>query len=141
MTTRKIVLIVVGVLVTTGVAVVLVAGGIVGYSLYSFGKSDAARTAQDYLRSNEKLRQDIGDIKDFGTFPSGSINVENFDGDASLKLKVIGINKTIDATVDLTYRQGRSWRVVCASYINEQGRVIELLNPYDSSLISISLAA
>ena len=141
MTTKKIVAIVVGVLVVTGLVVVIFAGGIVGFAFYSIGKSEAATTAKTFLRSNEKLKQDIGEIKDFGAFVTGSINVENSDGDASLKLKVIGAKKTVNATVDLTYRRGRPWHVVSASYVNEQGQLIELLNPYDSELDSIPLAA
>jgi len=111
------------------------------FAFYSIGKSEAATTAKTYLRSNEKLKQDIGEVKDFGAFVTGSIDVQNSDGDATLKLKVIGARKTVNATVDLTYRLGRSWHVVNASYVNEQGQLIELLNPYASALDSIALAA
>ncbi len=141
MTTKKIVAVVVLVLLAMGLAAALFAGGIVAYTLYALGKSDAAKVAKAYLRSNEKLKQDIGEIKEFGTFVSGNLNVQNSDGDASLKLKVIGSNKTVDATVDLTYRQGRAWRVVGASYISDQGRLIELLNPYESWLTLVPQAA
>jgi hypothetical protein len=141
MTTKKIVTTVVLVLVVIGLVVVIFAGGIVGFAFYSIGKSEAATTAKSYLRSNEKLKQDIGEVKDFGAFVTGSIDVQNSDGDATLKLKVIGARKTVNATVDLTYRLGRSWHVVNASYVNEQGQLIELLNPYASALDSIALAA
>ena len=141
MTTKKIVTIVVLVLVVIGLVVVIFTGGIVGFAFYSIGKSEAASTAKSYLRSNEKLKQDIGEVKDFGAFVTGSIDVQNSDGDATLKLKVIGARKTVNATVDLTYRLGRSWHVVNASYVNEQGQLIELLNPYASALDSIALAA
>jgi hypothetical protein len=132
MTTKKIVAIVVVVLVVIGLVVVLFSGGVVGFALYSFGKSDAATAAKTYLRSNEKLKQDIGEVKDFGTFVQGS--VQNSDGNARLKLKVIGTNKTVNATVDLTYRPGRPWHVVSASYVNNEGHLVELLNPYESAL-------
>jgi hypothetical protein len=141
MTTKKIVTIVVLVLVVIGLVVVIFAGGIVGFAFYSIGKSEAATTAKTYLRSNERLKQDIGEVKDFGAFVTGSIDVQNSDGDATLKLKVIGARKTVNATVDLTYRLGRSWHVVNASYVNEQGQLIELLNPYASALDSFALAA
>jgi autotransporter translocation and assembly factor TamB len=141
MTTKKIVVIVVSVLLGISLVVVLFSAGLVGYVLYSFGKSDAASAAKSYLRSNDKLKQDIGDIKDFGTFVTGSINVQDSAGGARLKLKVIGTNKTVDATVDLTYRRDRSWHVVGASYVNDQGHLVELLNPYESALVTIPLAA
>jgi hypothetical protein len=134
MTAKKIVTMVVVVLVVIGLVVVLFAGGVVGFALYSFGKSEAATVAKTYLRTNEKLKQDIGEVKDFGSFVRGNVNVQNSDGDARLRLKVIGTNKTVNATVDLTYRAGRSWHVVSASYVNDQGHLIELLNPYESVL-------
>ena len=139
MTTKKIVIIVIVVLVTIGLVVVLFAAGIVGFAFYSIGKSDAANTARTFLRANEKLKQDIGEVKDFGAFVTGSINVQNSDGDARLNLKVIGARKTVNATVDMTYRSGRPWHVTSASYTNEQGQIIELLNPYESRLVSMAL--
>ena len=141
MTTKKIVTIIVIVLVVIGLVVVVFAAGLVGFVFYSIGNSEAANTAKTYLSANEKLKQDIGDIKDFGTFVTGSINVQNADGDARLSLKVIGTRKTVNATVDLTYRNGRPWHVVSASYTNDQGQPIELLNPYNSKLVFIPLAA
>ena len=75
MTTKKLVTIIVVVLVVMGLLVAIFAGGIVGFALYSINKSDAATTAKAFLRGNEKLKQDIGEVKDFGTFVTGSINV------------------------------------------------------------------
>ena len=141
MTTGKIVAIVMIVLVVIAIVVVLFAGGVVGLVFYSINNSEAASAARSFLRGNEKLKQDIGDVKDFSSFVTGSINEQSGDGEARLKLKVIGAHKTVDATVDLAYRKGHPWRVVSASYTNEQGQVIELLNPYDSQLVLILLAA
>ena len=141
MTTKKIVVIVAIVLLVIAITVVVFAGGVVGFVFYSIGNSDAANTARDYLRNNEKLKQDIGEVKEFGSFVTGSINVQNGDGEARLKLKVVGARKTVEATVDMTYRAGHPWRVVNASYTNEQGQLIDLLNPYDSQMFIIPLAA
>jgi type II secretory pathway pseudopilin PulG len=141
MTTKKIVTIIVIVLVVIGIMIGIFAAGIVGFVFYSIGNSDAANTARTYLRSNEKLKADIGEVKDFGSFVTGSINVSNGDGEAKLNLKVIGANKTVNATVNLAYRAGQPWRVVSASYTNDQGQVIDILNPYDSKLFVIPLAA
>src|SRR5436190_15391917 len=121
MTTKKIVVIVAIVLLVIAITVVVFAGGVVGFVFYSIGNSDAANTARDYLRNNEKLKQDVGEVKEFGSFVTGSINVQNGDGEARLKLKVVGARKTVEATVDMTYRAGHPWRVVNASYTNDQG--------------------
>ena len=134
MTTKKIVVIVISVFVLLGLLVVIVAGGIVGVAFYSIGNSEAANVSRAFLRENEKLKQDIGEVKDFGSWVTGSINVNNGDGRAELNLKVIGERKEVNATVELAFRSGSQWRVTAASYLNEAGERIDLLNPYDSRL-------
>ena len=132
MTNKKIVVIVVSVVVVLGLLAVLFVGGIAWFALRAMGNSDAAETARTFLRNNEVLKRDIGEVKDFGWLVSGNINSTNGDGAAQLHLKVIGERKEVNATVELIYRSGRPWRVTAASYRNEAGEVINLLNPYDS---------
>ena len=141
MTTKKIVTIIIVVVAVMGIVVVVFAGGVVGFVFYSISKSEAANTSRAYLRANEKLKADIGEVNDFGSFVTGSINVRNSDGEARLNLKVIGARKTVNATVDLAYRSGHPWRVVAASYTNDQGQLIDLLNPYESKLFLLPQAA
>lgn len=73
----------------------------------------------------------FGEVKDFGTFVSGSVNIHNSNGDATLSLKVIGERRTVNATVDLIYRDGRQRRVTAASFRNEAGQAVDLLNAYE----------
>ncbi|HJP91063.1 MAG TPA: cytochrome c oxidase assembly factor Coa1 family protein [Pyrinomonadaceae bacterium] len=134
MTTKKIVLIIGGVVVTLGVLVVLFVGGIVGFALYSVGNSQAAMKAKDFLRNSEKLKADIGEVKDFGSIVTGSVNVHNGEGEATLNLKVIGDRKTVNASVHLVMVTGSIWRVSSASYVNSSGQTISLLDPYDSRI-------
>ena len=134
MTTKKIVLIVAGVVVVLGFLVVLFVGGIVGLALYQVGNSEAAAKAKDYLRTNEKLKADIGEVQDFGSIVTGSINLSGGSGRATINLKVIGKQKTVNASVEL-FLVSNSWRVSSASYVNESGQTIELLNPYDSKVL------
>jgi len=134
MTTKKIVLIVAAVI---GVLVLLAAifvGGIVGFALYSVGNSEAAAKAKDFLRGSEKLKTDIGEVKDFGSVITGNVRVNNNNGEAILNLKVIGERHTVNASVDLVYTNGSAWRVSAASYVNSQGQTIDLLDPYDSKV-------
>ena len=134
MTTKKIVLIVAAVV---GVLVLLAAvfvGGIVGVALYSVGNSEAAAKAKDFLRGSEKLKTDIGEVKDFGSVITGNVHVNNNNGEATLNLKVIGERDTVNAAVDLVYTNGSAWRVSAASYVNSQGLTIDLLDPYDSKI-------
>ena len=135
MTTRKIVLIVGAIVVAIGLLVVIFAGGIIGFAFYSVGKSEAAVTAKEFLKNSVTLTQDIGEVEDFGTFVTGSINVDNNQGAATLYLKVIGARKTVNASVHLAYYDGRAWRVTYASYVNDRGETVNLLDPYEARLM------
>ena len=132
MTTKQIVVIVVGILAVICLIVALFVGGIVYFVFHTIGSSEAADTARSYLRSNGKLKQDIGEVKDFGSFVSGNINVSNGDGVATLYIKVYGEKKTVNARVDLSYRNNRNWRVTDASY-DSGGQTIELMQPYETA--------
>ena len=141
MTTKKILLIVGGVVVVLVVVVALFVGGIVGIALYQVANSGAAAKAKDFLRTNEKLKADIGEVNDFGSIITGSIAAGNGDGQAMLYLKVIGTNETVNATVHLVYVNRGDWRVSAASYVNKAGLTIDLLNPYDSKVLVPLLVA
>lgn len=132
MTTKKIVIIVVSIVIVLGLIVVLAAGAIVGVAFYSMSNSDASKEAQAFLKSNEKLKQDIGEVQSFGRIVTGNINFKNSDGSAQLSLKVIGERKTVNASVELVYRNGSKWRVTSASYENDAGETVDLMNPYEA---------
>jgi hypothetical protein len=132
MSTKKIVAIVLGILAVLGLIVALFVGGILFFTFRTIGNSQAADQARTYLRNNQKLKADIGEVKDFGSFVTGSINVRNQNGDATLSLKVIGERKTVNATVDLMYRNNRNWRVIGAQYVSD-GRTVDLMSAYDAA--------
>ena len=129
MSTKKIVFIIVGIVVVLALVVSLFVGAIAWFTFHSIGNSEAAETARTYLRNNDILKRDIGDVKDFGSLIAGSINVQSTDGEATLRLKVIGEKRTVNATVDLSYRNNRSWRVTGASY-DRDGQTIDLVQGY-----------
>jgi thioredoxin 1 len=131
MTTKKILLIIGGVVAVVGLVVALFVGGIVLVAFSTIGKSEAAQTAKTFLQKNEKLKSDIGEVRDFGFWVTGNINSHNADGEATLNLKAIGARKTVPASVNLTYRNGRDWVVVAASYTDDAGQTVNLLNPYE----------
>jgi hypothetical protein len=132
MTTKKIIVIVASVVIVLGLIVLLFVGGIVGMVFYGIGNSDAANVSKEFLKKNERLKQDIGEVKDFGKFITGNVNLSNGDGHAELNIKVIGERKEVNAAVELVFRSGHQWRVTAASYRNEAGETIDLLNPYES---------
>lgn len=132
MSTKKIILIIVGILAVLGLVVALFVGGIFFFVFRTIGNSEAAEASRTYLRNNEVLKQDIGEVKDFGSFVTGNINVSNGDGEATLYLKVIGEKQTVNARVDLSYRSNQKWRVTGASY-DRDGKTVDLMKPYEQS--------
>jgi hypothetical protein len=141
MSTKKIVLVVGAVVLVLGLIAGLFVAGIAGFAFYSIGNSQAATIARDFLRNNEKLTTDIGEVKDFGSIVSGNVRVVDNNGEATVNLKVIGARKTVDASVDLIYTKGSAWRVSGASYVNSSGQTIDLLDPYDTQILIPRLIA
>ena len=129
MSTKKIVIIIAGIICVLALVVAIFVGGIAWFVFHTIGTSEAADTARTYLRNNARLKQDIGEVQDFGSFVTGQINVENGDGVATLHLKVIAEKRTVNARVDLSYRENRAWRVTGASY-NRDGQDIDLMQGY-----------
>lgn len=128
--TRKSIVILLSVLGGLVLFVVLFVGAILGIVFYTISNSEAAQTAKGFLRSNEKLKQDIGEVKDFGSLITGNINTQNNSGEATLGIKVIGERRRVNATVVMMYREGRNWRVTDATYVNEAGQTIDLMDKY-----------
>lgn len=131
MTSKKIILIVISIVVVLGLIVLIFVGGIVGSIFYGISNSEAAEVSREFLKNNAQLKQDIGEVKEFGKLVTGNINLNSGDGTAELSLKVVGERKTVTATLELIYRNGKPWRVVSASYKNDDGQTIDLLNPYE----------
>jgi hypothetical protein len=131
MTTKKVFIVIGGIVAAAALLVAIFVGVIVGLAVYSIGKSEAAATARTFLKKNEKLKQDIGQVNDFGSFVTGNVNAQNAGGEATLYLKVIGERRTVNARVDLLYQSNRAWRVIDASYQNDKGQMIKLLDPYE----------
>jgi len=131
MSTRKIVLIIAGVLGALVLLVVVFAGAIVGFALYSIGNSEAAETARKFLRNNEKLKSEIGEVKEFGSVVTGTVNIDNNNGQATINIKVVGARQSVNASVNLLLIHGQAWRVSSASYVNDSGQTISLQDPYE----------
>ena len=141
MTAKKIIVIVVSTVIVLGLVVVVFVGGIVGFAFYQIGNSDAAKVSKEFLRKNERLKQDIGEVKDFGSIVTGNISTTNGDGMAQLTFKVIGERKEVRATVELVYHSPYDWNVTAASYRNDAGEIVSLMNPYESHKFTRKLAA
>jgi hypothetical protein len=140
MTTKKIIIVVLAIVVVLGLIVLLFVGGIVGSVFYGISNSEAANVSREFLKNNAQLKQDIGEVREFGKLVTGNININSGDGTAELSLKVVGERKTVNARVELIYRNGKPWRVIAASYKNDEGQTIDLLNPYEVRLLGVGQA-
>jgi len=114
---------------------------IVYFGLYTVNNSEPAEKAKAYLRSNDKLKQDIGDVQNIGNVDTAAINDRNGNNEVTLKLKVFGERKTVNATVNLMLVPGNTWRITSASYVNSNGQTVKLLDPYDTKVQMPSLTA
>ena len=139
MTAKKIVQIVGSALGVLMVLMFVFILAIVGFGLYTVKNSESAEKAQDFLRKNEKLKQDIGEVKNFGNLVMASINDRDGNTEVTMKLKVYGERKTVNASVDLMLVQSNTWRITSASYVNSNGQKINLLDPYDTKVLIPSL--
>lgn len=136
MTNRRIVLIIGGVVGAITLLILVFVGGILGFAVYSIGNSEAAEIARNFLRNNEKLKSDIGEVKDFGSIVTGTVNINNDMGQATIHLKVIGARETVNASVNLLFIHGQTWRVNSASYVGHSGQRINLQDPYESRTLT-----
>lgn len=130
MSTKKLLIIIGGLVAGLMLMVVLVVGLVAGVIFYSIGSSEAARAGREFLRSNERLKRETGEVRDFGSVVTGSIKANEAGGGAALNFKVIGVRRTLNASVTLIYKTGYGWRAVGGSYKDDAGRTIELLKSY-----------
>ena len=134
MKAKKIVFVVGSVLTVLTVLAAIFVVAIVYFGLYTVNKSEPAEKVKAYLRSNEKLKQDIGDVQNIGNVETVGISDRNGNSEVTLKLRVYGEHKTVNATVNLMLVPGNAWRITSASYVNSNGQTIKLLDPYETNL-------
>ena len=112
---------------------VVFVGAIAGVVFHSISSSEAADAGRAFLKSNERLRQQTGEVRDFGWLVTGSIKTQEAGGAATLNFKVIGERRTLDTSVNLIYKEGYGWRAGGASYRDDAGKTVELLDSYGTA--------
>ena len=124
---RKITVIAVSAFIALAFLGTLVVGAIVGVFFYSTVNSDAALTAKEFLRRNQRLERDISEVRDFGWFMTHDVQMSDGREHTNLNLKAIGERQTVNTSLMLRSSSDGTWRVVSASYTNDAGQRIELL--------------
>jgi hypothetical protein len=74
--------------------------------------SDAYKVAVLDIQKNEEIKREIGEVKSFGSFPKGSIEIQNGLGQAGLQITVFGKKKEMDITVNLIKERDSIWKTV-----------------------------
>ena len=71
-----------------------------------------AAASKAFLSEDPTVKEQIGDIKDFGHFPSGGFNEVNGEGTGRFVYSLKGTKGEGKAELDLVKHKGTSWQVV-----------------------------
>ncbi len=88
------------------------------------GHGGAAGAARSFLGQDPQVRREIGEIKSYGLFPSGSVSINSGHGRAHLIFRLEGSRAKGKAVVDLTKAPGKDWEVRSAILIAGGRRII-----------------
>jgi hypothetical protein len=114
---------VLGALGIVGLCLVCVVGAVM-VPLQWWSHGGAAEAAKDYLRKSSVVQAQLGAVKDFGRFPSGSESSVNGEGSAHFFMTVKGERKEGRAEVELTRKPGQAWQVT--GVLTVDGRPFQL---------------
>ena len=74
--------------------------------------SDAYKVAIMEIEQNEEILSETGGIKGYGMMPTGNVNISNGNGQAQLKIKVLGNEKDLNVGVYLTKEPNGEWELI-----------------------------
>jgi len=94
--------------ILVSLCIVLFAGGIIGGVMGAIKNSEAYKMSLEILEKSPHVREEIGNIKSYGWFPSGSVNVSGSTGDAKLSISVTGEKGQGILETELT-KNGGKW--------------------------------
>lgn len=73
--------------------------------------SKAYETAVNKIESSHQVLEAVGRIDKFGYMPIGNFSIRNGYGQASWRIKVIGLNKSVYVRIHLTKEKQDDWMV------------------------------
>jgi hypothetical protein len=79
--------------------------------------SGPAAASKTFLNQDPTVKEQLGDIKDFGLFPSGGFNEVNGEGTARLTFSLKGTQGEGKAELGLVKHKGKEWEVVAGKLI------------------------
>ena len=72
--------------------------------------SEAYTLAKKHIRTNNEVIQKVGQIKEFGKFPSGSIGYENGKTVAQIETRIIGSKLSGDIILLMEKATNKDWQ-------------------------------
>ncbi|MFI5129087.1 MAG: hypothetical protein ACHQFX_03810 [Chitinophagales bacterium] len=101
--------------VTIGICILIFGLIVMPVVVFMLKTSDAYATAIEYLKTDPKIKDEIGNVKGFGLIPTGSVGTTTINGaesgSASFEITVQGNNKNKDVTIHLEKTPDKSWTV------------------------------
>ena len=102
--------------VTIGICVLIFGLVILPIAVFMLKTSDAYDAAIEYLKSDPKIKDEIGNVKGFGLIPTGSVQTTTINGvesgNATFEIIVRGDKKYMDVTIDLEKTPTKFWTVI-----------------------------
>ena len=74
--------------------------------------SDAYKVAIMEIEQNEEILSETGGIKGYGMMPTGNVSISNGNGQAQLKIKILGNEKDLNVDVYLTKEPNGEWKLI-----------------------------
>lgn len=101
--------------VTLGICVLAFGLSLLTIIAVIFHNTEAYHSATEYVKSNPRIKGQIGEVKSFGLIPSGTIQTSTINGvetgNAVFELTVNGSKKNIDLIIELIKEPNNSWAV------------------------------
>lgn len=69
------------------------------------------KTALQYIKTQDEIKSEVGEIEGFGNFPMGSVSISNGYGVADLQIKVKGKKKSITVSILMEKSPESDWVV------------------------------
>lgn len=122
---------VLGALGIAGLCLVCIVGAVL-VPLRWWSHGGAAGAAKDYLSKSAVVQAQIGLVREFGQFPTGSESIINGEGSAHFVITMKGERRDGSAELELVRKPGQPWKVAFA-VLTVEGREIQLEGASGSS--------
>jgi hypothetical protein len=80
-----------------------------------FHNTEAYHAATEYVKSDQRIKEQIGEVNSFGLIPSGTVQTTTTNGvetgNAVFEMTVNGSKKNMDVVIELIKEPNNAWTV------------------------------